>query len=202
MSLKWTEGMQSLTLGELRPLTCTGWFSKGRLAGRHLRISCCRHTSKAALLAGGDAAILVLFAVVGRMNHGYPLDLEAFATALPFLLGWFAAAPLLGGFGKDAQSGDVQAAAGTAAKCWAAGVPLGLVFRGLSKGYVPPTPFMLVTLGTTLVLMVGWRTALAALTPKVRPFTVQQHTLKNTSTVHIFSAFSLCIMYTYLSACF
>lgn len=50
----------------------------------------------------------------------------------------------------------------------AVATPLGLVIRGLSRGYVPATPFILVTLAATGVLMVGWRTALAFATPKAR----------------------------------
>ena len=81
--------------------------------------------------------------------------------------GWFATAPFLGGFGADARKKGVPTAAATAAKCWAVGVPLGLVIRGLSRGYVPPTPFIAVSMGVTAVLLVGWRSALAATTKPV-----------------------------------
>jgi hypothetical protein len=156
--------------------------------------------SKAAKLAAGDAASLLLFAVIGRASHGEPLDGEVLATALPFMLGaargpgtaglpgwlgagwvwwaatigrergaggaaaaalqpggaspapagrpagWFPAAALLGAFGKEAQGSSVPAAAGAAAKAWAVGIPTGLVFRAISRGYVPPTPFIVVSL--------------------------------------------------------
>lgn len=39
-----------------------------------------------ALLAGGDAVVLIAFAAIGRMNHGEPLD-GTLGTALPFLIG-------------------------------------------------------------------------------------------------------------------
>jgi hypothetical protein len=209
--------------------------------------------SRVALLAGGDAAVLLAFAAIGRINHGEPIS-GALDTALPFLIGarrsvgaeeghsagaeaqrwrsgaawpecrgggcacplcrpaaphsrllpllhsaaaaggrarasaaaqphtpaapllpppprstgWFAAAPLLGGYGKAARGGAPGPAAGAAAKVWAVGVPLGLAVRGISKGYVPPTPFIIVSLAATAVLMVGWRAALAAATPEVR----------------------------------
>ncbi len=83
------------------------------------------------------------------------------------LAGWFPAAFLLGSYGKAAQGSSVPAAAAQAAKTWAAGIPVGLALRGLSKGYVPPTPFIIVTLVATAVLLVGWRSALAAKTPEV-----------------------------------
>ena len=44
---------------------------------------------------------------------------------------------------------------------------VGHAIRALSRGYLPPTPFLLASLGSTLVLLVGWRTALAAATPEV-----------------------------------
>jgi hypothetical protein len=34
---------------------------------------------------------------------------------------------------------------------------LGLVFRGVGKGAVPPKPFVVVSLAATGVLLVGWR---------------------------------------------
>lgn len=39
------------------------------------------------LLVLGDAAALLAFAMVGRINHGELLDAETFATVLPFWLG-------------------------------------------------------------------------------------------------------------------
>ncbi|KAG2443853.1 hypothetical protein HXX76_002196 [Chlamydomonas incerta] len=124
----------------------------------------------ALLLAAGDAAALLLFAAAGRSNHGEATQAaDALGTALPFIIGWFATAPLLGGFGADARKKGVPAAAATAAKCWAAGVPLGLVIRGLTRGYVPPVPFIGVSMAVTAVLLVGWRSALAATTKPDEP---------------------------------
>jgi hypothetical protein len=48
---------------------------------------CPANCSKAATLVAGDAAALLLFAVIGRINHGEILDWETFNTALPFMLG-------------------------------------------------------------------------------------------------------------------
>ncbi len=86
----------------------------------------------------------------------------------PFLTGWFTTAPFLGAFGPEARSKGVSAAAMTAAKCWAVGIPAGIVLRGVLRGYVPPLPFILVGLGVNGVLLMGWRSALAALTKPVR----------------------------------
>ncbi|EFJ49633.1 hypothetical protein VOLCADRAFT_120715 [Volvox carteri f. nagariensis] len=118
----------------------------------------------AAILAAGDLAALLVFAAAGRANHGEPISGETFSTALPFILGWFVTAPFLGGFGADARKKGVRTAALTAIKCWAVGIPAGVVLRGLFRGYVPPVPFIVVGLAVNGVLLVGWRSALAALT--------------------------------------
>ncbi len=76
------------------------------------------------------------------MHSLQALSLETLGTALPFILSWLSTAPLLGGYGREAQGAKVSAAAFTAAKCWALAIPLGLVLRGLTKGYMPPTSFV------------------------------------------------------------
>jgi hypothetical protein len=119
--------------------------------------------ARVAALAGGDAAALLLFAAIGRANHAEGLTLAGVAaTAAPFLIGWFAAAPLLGGYGRAAQRGGVGAAAAAAAKAWVVAAPAGLLVRTLSKGYLPDSAFVIVTLVATGVLLVGWRAAAAA----------------------------------------
>ncbi|KAG2495095.1 hypothetical protein HYH03_006706 [Edaphochlamys debaryana] len=127
-----------------------------------------------ATLVAGDLAALLLFAAVGRMNHGEGLALgEVVATALPFLVGWFGAAPFLGGYSADARKKGVGAAAGTAAKCWAVAAPVGIALRSIARGYMPATSFILVSAGVTAVLLVGWRSALAAATPAAEPDSVK-----------------------------
>jgi Protein of unknown function (DUF3054) len=39
------------------------------------------------LLAAGDAAAILMFAAIGRINHGEMLDIELLLTALPFWTG-------------------------------------------------------------------------------------------------------------------
>ena len=113
---------------------------------------------RAVALVAGDVAALMLFAAIGRGNHGEGLVLaDVCATAAPFAAGWFLASPAAGAFGEDARGAKVRPAAAAAAKGWALGIPLGLVFRGVSKGAVPPKPFVVVSLAATGVLLVGWR---------------------------------------------
>lgn len=134
---------------------------------------------RVALLAAGDLAVLLAFAAIGRMNHGEPVAAaDTVSTALPFIIGWFTSGALLGGFSSAAQSGDTKAAATAAAKTWALGVPLGLVIRSVSRGYVPATAFIGVSMGVTAVLMIGWRAALAAVTPEAEELTPAQKAAK------------------------
>ncbi|EIE23939.1 hypothetical protein COCSUDRAFT_62467 [Coccomyxa subellipsoidea C-169] len=120
-----------------------------------------------ALLVGGDAAALLLFAAIGRANHGESLDpASVLSVAWPFLVGWFGSAALLGGFGKEAQGGRTGPAAITAAKCWALGTTVGVALRSLSRGYFPDKAFVIVSFAVTAVFLIGWRSALAAATPE------------------------------------
>ncbi len=43
-----------------------------------------------------------------------------------------------------------------------------LVLRGLARGAPPPLPFVAVASVATAVLLIGWRAAFAALSPKVQ----------------------------------
>jgi len=61
-------------------------------------------TIRSLKLAAGDVLAIMTFAAIGRGNHGEGMFLgDVFGTALPFLIGWFATAPLTGTFGDDAR---------------------------------------------------------------------------------------------------
>uniref|UniRef100_A0A0E0KIJ4 Uncharacterized protein n=1 Tax=Oryza punctata TaxID=4537 RepID=A0A0E0KIJ4_ORYPU len=121
--------------------------------------------AKLGLLASGDVLCLLVFSAIGRFSHGLPvLDAETFKTADPFIAGWLLSAYLLGGFGDDAKGRNgVGNAVVVAAKSWALGIPLGLAIRALSSGHIPPTPFILVAMGSTGVLLTGWRALVSLL---------------------------------------
>ena len=108
------------------------------------------------LLASVDFVSLVTFAGVGKASHSADgsLDIAAvFVTAFPFLLAWYTTSPLTGVY-KDTD-GDNMAldALKVAAKGWIVAVPLGCVLRGIIKGYVPPAPFVIVTMIANLVIL-------------------------------------------------
>jgi len=125
------------------------------------------------LLASLDFVALTTFAAIGKASHASDgsLDLAAVAvTAAPFVVAWFATSPFTGVYqtllvnqgtpttSSAAGSKDVAIASVVqTAKGWALAVPLGCALRGVIKGYVPPLPFVIVTLIATLVLLGGTR---------------------------------------------
>lgn len=117
---------------------------------------------RVAFLAGGDVLALLLFSSIGRFSHGFSVfDFETLKTADPFIAGWFLSAYFLGGYSEDGRGMNGYSKAVTAAvKSWSLGIPLGLVIRTTTVGHILPTNFMLVTMGSTAVLLIGWRSLL------------------------------------------
>ncbi|KAL7541945.1 hypothetical protein ACHAXR_011380 [Thalassiosira sp. AJA248-18] len=114
------------------------------------------------LLAVVDTISLVIFAAIGKSSHSSvdgSLDLLAvLVTAFPFVSAWLATSPLTGVYSPDDRGNNIFAStAVTIGKGWIVAVPLGIALRGVIKGYVPPVPFMIVTLISTLVILVGVR---------------------------------------------
>ncbi|XP_026390897.1 uncharacterized protein LOC113286517 [Papaver somniferum] len=120
-----------------------------------------------ALLSGGDVLALLLFSAIGRFSHGFPVfDIETLRTADPFIAGWFLSAYFLGGYGEDGRGVNGFSKALTAAtKSWAMGIPLGIVIRSTSAGHIPKVSFMLVTMASTAVFLIGWRALLLKVLP-------------------------------------
>ncbi|KAL8494613.1 hypothetical protein ACS0TY_025449 [Phlomoides rotata] len=120
-----------------------------------------------ALLAGGDVAALLLFAAIGRFSHGLSVyDFETFKTADPFIAGWFLSAYFLGGFSDEGKGKKgLWSAVAAATKSWSLGIPLGIIIRAITIGHAPPTNFVLVTMGSTAFLLVGWRALLFTIFP-------------------------------------
>ena len=119
------------------------------------------------LLAIIDTISLIVFAAIGKSSHGANGDLDIFAvllTAFPFVTAWLSTSPLTGVYSPDDTSDESNVIVSTGLKVvkgWAVAVPLGIVLRGVIKGYIPPTPFIIVTLISTLVILVGARVLFA-----------------------------------------
>jgi hypothetical protein len=106
-----------------------------------------------------DFLSIFLFAAVGKASHNNDgsLDIAAIlTTAFPFLFAWYTTSPLTKVYGNDAEGSIIQASK-LAAKGWMVAIPLGICFRGILKGYVPPLPFVIVTMITTLIVLAGSR---------------------------------------------
>lgn len=111
------------------------------------------------LLAAIDFAALVVFAGIGKASHSADgsLDIQGIlTTAFPFLVAWFATSPFTGIY-DDRNGQGVIDAGKVAAKGWIIAIPIGCVLRGVIRGYVPPLPFVIVTMIVTLVILGGSR---------------------------------------------
>eukprot|EP01041_Mallomonas_annulata_P012037 gene12037-25225_t len=105
----------------------------------------------------GDIIALITFAAVGRSNHAEDLNLiDTILTASPFLISWLFLSPLLGAYSQNATASKLGAFTGLLPG-WTLSIPLGLGLRGLMKGAMPPTPFIVVSMTATLVLLSVWR---------------------------------------------
>lgn len=109
-----------------------------------------------ALVLLADLVAVVVFAAIGRASHGEDGLAGLAVTAAPF-----AAAALAAWATPLARAEPVGIRAGTVT----AGVTaaLGLLLRWAFTGNPPPTAFVLVTVVSLAVLMLGWR-AVAAVT--------------------------------------
>lgn len=119
------------------------------------------------ILSAIDAASIFIFAGIGKASHSaVDGSLDVFAvlvTAFPFLVSWFLIAPLVGSYTPEATR-DVKSAVIQTGKGWALAIPMGCLLRGVIKGYVPPIPFVIVTLISTLVILSAGRAGYTFLT--------------------------------------
>eukprot|EP00268_Persea_americana_P050296 TRINITY_DN5455_c0_g1_i9.p1 TRINITY_DN5455_c0_g1~~TRINITY_DN5455_c0_g1_i9.p1 ORF type:complete len:168 (-),score=34.65 TRINITY_DN5455_c0_g1_i9:3313-3816(-) len=122
---------------------------------------------RVALHSGGDVLGLLLFAAGGRFSHGLlVLYVETLHTADPFIAGWFLGAYFLGGYEDDGKGvNGLTKAVFAAVKSWAVGIPLGVIIRAATSSHIPPASFVLVTMGSTGILLIGWRALISTLLP-------------------------------------
>ena len=103
-----------------------------------------------------DVAWIVLFAIIGRQNHGEESALPAIATtAWPFLAGYTIGAIVLGlrRAPRSLTRGVIV---------WAATVSIGMAIRTVLMGRVPATSFIFVALIALGIGLIGWRLVAAA----------------------------------------
>lgn len=110
-------------------------------------------------LAVTDALAIITFACIGRSNHGEALDVVALlGTAAPFLISWFAVSPFTGAFSRAATSSKTGVPKGIFLG-WAVAIPLAIALRGVLKGAIPPAPFIMISLVSTMILLSIYRFA-------------------------------------------
>ena len=135
------------------------------------------------ILATVDTISLILFAAIGKSSHSSDSDVGGIDddnnivailyTALPFVVAWLTTSLLTGIYSPDinrqirlANDNDddnnnnnslLVTTATNIGKGWAVAIPFGIGLRGTMKGYVPPVPFVMVTLIATFVILVGMR---------------------------------------------
>ncbi|WP_267639320.1 DUF3054 domain-containing protein [Haloarchaeobius amylolyticus] len=107
-------------------------------------------------LAGADLVVIVALITAGELRHDVnPIatPLAVAETMLPFLVGWFLVATLVGAYGDRAFAGGM-ASARLAAGAWIGGANIGLMLRASPyfSGNSPWT-FMLVMTGLGTLAM-------------------------------------------------
>ncbi|MCS6842227.1 MAG: DUF3054 domain-containing protein [Roseiflexus sp.] len=119
---------------------------------------------RTALLVIGDALALLVFAAIGRASHGEDAGLTALAqvteTAAPFIIGWFAVAPLIGAYRADITGAPQRMLARTTLT-WLVAWPVSLGLRAFIRQTTIPLSFALVTFIAVLTIMTLWRSAFA-----------------------------------------
>jgi hypothetical protein len=109
------------------------------------------------IAAAADAALIILFAALGRRTHDEGSAVGGtLVVAAPFLIGYAVAAAVLR---LDRAPFSVR----RAAPVWAAGIGLGMLLRGtvFDRGLAPA--FVVVAFVTTGALLLGWRLVVARL---------------------------------------
>ncbi len=116
------------------------------------------------ILAGGDLAIFVIFAVVGRETHatGDPnLIVNTLPTLIPFVLMWLIVAPPFGVYRPTVYRVIPLTIIRTLA-AWIVSGPVAILIRAqLLQRTAIPLPFVAVTMGLNGVLLIGWHVFVA-----------------------------------------
>jgi len=104
-------------------------------------------------LAIGDAVALVIFVIIGLVNHEHGITLAGLArTALPLLGAWFAVAAIAGTYRRPGIR--------TLLVTWAVAVPVAVVIRAIilhRRAGESQVTFGIVALIVTLALLLAWR---------------------------------------------
>ena len=113
-----------------------------------------------AILAAGDIALILLFFVLGELQHGGVAALPGLPyAAAPFLFGWVVSSLVVGVYGVPWRQALHDAVIRTAG-AWTGAVAIGQLLR--DTPYLPgnaSSAFVLVSLVVGMALLVPWRVA-------------------------------------------
>jgi Protein of unknown function (DUF3054) len=116
------------------------------------------------LLACLDFVTFLLFAAIGKASHTSTesafLEIQSIMlTAAPFIVAWYMTSPFTKVYYSKKKNTNetnymmILDSIQQTAKGWIIAVPIGCILRGIMKGYIPPLPFVIVTMISTLVLL-------------------------------------------------
>lgn len=121
-------------------------------------------TLPAPALAVGDAAAIVLFAVIGLANHREGITVAGLArNVLPILGAWVVVAPIVGTYRNPSFRSMLAT--------WIIAVPIGVVIRAIAlqrEADGSQVVFGVITLVTTGLLLLAWRGIAALATRRER----------------------------------
>lgn len=120
------------------------------------------------LAAAGDAIIFLIFAGIGRANHGEVAGNAAVptvGTALPFLVGWFIAALAWRAYTANTLH-SYRMGLTRVTVTWITGAIIALAIRSFLEHRVIPATFAAIAVGFNLVLLLLWRTAIVTVAGK------------------------------------
>ena len=113
----------------------------------------------ALILGGGDVALLLMFAVIGRWNH-HELSAGGLAailgTAAPFVVGWALAASLLGTYDRRSFA-SLRSSIERLLVVWPVALAVGLCIRSIADHEIPAAAFIVVALLFNLLTLSIWR---------------------------------------------
>lgn len=122
-------------------------------------------------LVAGDAVAFLIFAGLGRNQHGETSGLAALGqvalTALPFALGWFIVSPWVGAY-RRAATNTVRRMLTRTELAWIATYPAALILRVLiAPDHKMPLSFAIVILLANAIILGVWRTVFALIAGRV-----------------------------------
>lgn len=135
----------------------TDWSGQSSLDVSYLSTNSLKDVIQRKDLALGDIIALIIFAGIGRANHGEALDIfNLVGTASPFIIAWLLVSPFFGAYSRAATA-SISNVPKQLFLGWAVSVPIAIALRSLEKAAFPPTPFIVVTMISTFILLSAWR---------------------------------------------